>query len=109
MENNEKVIGMLRHVTIGLCYWSRECTPSWTSDDEEEYTEVTDHGRDSRGEDCVAIVFVMVTVVYVSMTPRASSVVGRCSGFVIRVVFLNNYRIMKGAKWGSGVRRTRVV
>jgi len=63
---------------------------------------MTDHGRDSMGEDCVAIVFVMVTVVYVSMTPRALSVVGRCSGFVIGVVFLDDYRIVKGAKWGSG-------
>jgi len=42
MENGETVIGMLRHVTIGLRYRSRECTPSWTSDDEEEYTEVTE-------------------------------------------------------------------
>ena len=40
MENGEKVIGMLCHVTIRLWYWSRECTLSWTSDDEEEYTEV---------------------------------------------------------------------
>ena len=42
MENGETVIGMLRHVTIGLRYRSRECTPSWASDDEEEYTEVTE-------------------------------------------------------------------
>jgi len=41
MGNGEKVIGMLRHVIIGLQCRSRECTPSWTSDDEEEYTEVT--------------------------------------------------------------------
>jgi len=40
MENGETVIGMLHHVIIGLQYWSCECTPSWTSDDEEEYTEV---------------------------------------------------------------------
>jgi len=40
MENGETVIGMLRHMIIGLWYWSCECTPSWTSDDEEEYTEV---------------------------------------------------------------------
>jgi len=36
-ENGETVIGMLHHVIIGLRYWSRKCTPSWTSDDEEEY------------------------------------------------------------------------
>jgi len=42
MENGETMIGMLHHVIIGLQYWSRECTPSWTSDDEEEYTEVTE-------------------------------------------------------------------
>ena len=42
MENGETVIGMLHHVIIGLQYWSRECTLSWTSDDEEEYTEVTE-------------------------------------------------------------------
>jgi len=42
MENDETVIGMLCHVIIGLQYRSRECTPSWTSDDEEEYTEVTE-------------------------------------------------------------------
>ena len=41
MENGEKVIGMLHHVTIRLRYWSRECTLSWASDDEEECTEVT--------------------------------------------------------------------
>ena len=41
MENGETVIGMLRHVIIGLWYRSRKCIPSWTSDDEEEYTEVT--------------------------------------------------------------------
>jgi len=37
MENGERVIGMLRHVIIGLRYRSRECTPSWAGDDEEEY------------------------------------------------------------------------
>jgi len=42
MENGETVIGMLHHVIIGLRYWSHECTPSWTSNDEEEYTEVTE-------------------------------------------------------------------
>jgi len=42
MENGETVIGMLCHVTIRLRYWSRKCTLSWTSDDEEEYTEVTE-------------------------------------------------------------------
>jgi len=45
MENGETVIGMLHHVIIGLWYRSRECTPSWTSDDEEEYTEVTEKYR----------------------------------------------------------------
>jgi len=70
---------------------------------------VTDHGGGSRDEDRVAIVFIMVTVVYVSMTPRALSVIGRCSGFVIGIIFLNDYRIMERAKWGSGTRRTRVV
>jgi len=70
---------------------------------------VTDHGGGSRDKDCVAIVFVMITVMYVSMTPRASSVIGRCSGFVIGVIFLDDYRIVEGAKWGSRARRTRVV
>jgi len=42
MENGKKVIGMLCHVTIGLRYRSLECTPSWASNDEEEYTEVTE-------------------------------------------------------------------
>jgi len=70
---------------------------------------VTDHGGGSRDEDCVAIVFVMITAMYVSMTPRALSVVSRFSGFVIGVIFLNNYRIVEGAKWGSRARRTRVV
>jgi len=42
VENGEKVIGMLCHVTIGLWYRSCKYTPSWTSDDEEEYTEVTE-------------------------------------------------------------------
>jgi len=42
MENGEKVIGMLHHMIIGLQYRSHECTPSWASDDEEEYTEVTE-------------------------------------------------------------------
>ena len=45
MENGEKVIGMLCHVTIGLQYQSHECTPSWASDDEEEYTEVMEEYR----------------------------------------------------------------
>jgi len=45
MEDGEKVIGMLHHVTIGLHYQSRECTPSWASDDDEEYTEVTEKYR----------------------------------------------------------------
>jgi len=40
MENGEKVIGMLCHVTIRLCYQSRKCTPSWASDDEEGCTKV---------------------------------------------------------------------
>ena len=42
MVNGEKVIGMLHHVTIGLRYWSRKCTPSWASDNEEGCTEVTE-------------------------------------------------------------------
>ena len=42
MENGETVIGMLHHVIIGLRYWSHECTLSWTSDNGEEYTEVTE-------------------------------------------------------------------
>jgi len=42
MENGEKVIRMLCHMIIGLWYRSRECTPSWASNDEEEYTEVTE-------------------------------------------------------------------
>jgi len=45
MENGETVIGMLCHVIIGLRYWSHECTPSWTSDDEEECIEVTEKYR----------------------------------------------------------------
>jgi len=45
MENGEMVIGMLRHVIIGLRYRSRKCTPSWASDDEEKYTEVTEKYR----------------------------------------------------------------
>jgi len=40
VENDEKVIGMLCHVTIGLWYQSCECTLSWARNDEEEYTEV---------------------------------------------------------------------
>ena len=42
MENGEKVIGMLHPVTIWLWYRSHKCTPSWASNDEEEYTEVTE-------------------------------------------------------------------
>jgi len=42
MENGEKVIGMLCHMTIGLHYRSRECTPSWASNDEEGCTEVAE-------------------------------------------------------------------
>ena len=45
MENGETVIGMLHHVIIGLWYRSRECTLSWTGNDEEEYTEVTEKYR----------------------------------------------------------------
>jgi len=45
MENGETVIGMLCHVIIKLWYRSRECTLSWTSNDEEEYTEVTEKYR----------------------------------------------------------------
>ena len=48
MENGETVIGMLHHVIIGLQYRSCECTPSWTSDDEEEYTEVMEKYRRRR-------------------------------------------------------------
>jgi len=48
MENGETVIGMLRHVIIRLWYRSRECTLSWTSDDEEEYTEVMEKYRRRR-------------------------------------------------------------
>ena len=45
MENGETVIGMLRHMIIRLRCQSCECTPSWTSDNEEEYTEVTEKYR----------------------------------------------------------------
>jgi len=45
MENGETVIGMLCHVIIGLRYRSHECTPSWTSNDEEEYIEVMEKYR----------------------------------------------------------------
>ena len=48
MENGETVIGMLHHVITRLRYRSRECTPSWTSNDEEEYTEVTEKYRRRR-------------------------------------------------------------
>jgi len=48
MENGETVIGMLRHVIIGLWYRSRECTLSWTSNNEEEYTEVMEKYRRRR-------------------------------------------------------------
>jgi len=48
MENGETVIGMLCLVIIGLRYRSPECTPSWTSDNEEEYTEVTEKYRRRR-------------------------------------------------------------
>jgi len=40
MENGEKVIGMLHHMTIGLDYQSCKCTPSWASDNEEGCTEM---------------------------------------------------------------------
>jgi len=45
MENGETVIGMLHHVIIGLRHRSRECTLSWTGNDEEEYIEVTEKYR----------------------------------------------------------------
>ena len=48
MENGETVIRMIHHVIIGLWYRSHECTPSWTSDKEEEYTEVTEKYRRRR-------------------------------------------------------------
>jgi len=48
MENGETAIGMLCHVIIGLWCRSRECTPSWTSNNEEEYTEVTEKYRRRR-------------------------------------------------------------
>jgi len=48
MENGETVIGILRHVIIGLWYRSCKCTTSWTSNDEEEYTEVTEKYRRRR-------------------------------------------------------------
>ena len=48
MENGETVIGMLHHVIIRLWHRGHECTPSWTSDDEEEYTEVTEKYRRRR-------------------------------------------------------------
>jgi len=72
-------------------------------------TSSTDHSRGSRNEDHVAIIFGMITVVYVSMASGASSVIGRCPSFIIGVIFLYDYGIMEGAKWGSGNRRTRVV
>jgi len=48
MENGETVIGMLCHVIIRLRYRSRKCTLSWTSDNEEEYTEVMEKYRRGR-------------------------------------------------------------
>ena len=45
MENGETVIGMLHHLIIKLWYCSCECTLSWTSNDEEEHTEVTEKYR----------------------------------------------------------------
>jgi len=45
MEKGETVIGMLCHVIIGLRYQSCDCTPSWASNNEEEYTEVTEKYR----------------------------------------------------------------
>jgi len=43
MENGEKVIRMLHHVTIGLQYRSHECALSWVSDNEEGCTELTEN------------------------------------------------------------------
>ena len=70
---------------------------------------VTDHGGGSRNKYCVTIIFVMVTVMYVSMTSRASSVIGRCPSLVVGVIFLDDYWIVKRARWGSMNRRTRIV
>jgi len=55
----------------------------------------TDYSGGSRNEDSVAIVFVMVTVIYVLMTSRASSVIGRCPSLVVGVIFLDDYGIME--------------
>ena len=38
MENGEKVIGILCHMTIGLHHQSCKCTLSWASDNEEGCT-----------------------------------------------------------------------
>jgi len=52
MENGEKVIGMLCHVTIGLRYQSCECAPSWVSNYEGCVTGVTSlHSRSVQGRD----------------------------------------------------------
>jgi len=61
---------------------------------------LTDHSRGSRNKDCVAIIFRMVTVMYVSMTSRALSVIGRCPSFVVRIIFFDDYQIVERGALG---------
>ena len=88
---------------------SAHCFPTVKHNMSVKAASLTDYSGGSRNEDSVTIVFVMVTVMYVSMTSRASSVIGRCPSLVVGVIFLDNYWIMEGTKWGSRNWRTRVV
>jgi len=71
-------------------------------------TSLTDHNRSSRNKDCVAIFLRMKIVVNISMASGTLSVVNRQCGVIVRVVILDDYRIMKRADWGSRSWRFRI-
>jgi len=68
---------------------SAHCFPTVKHEKSVKAASSTNYSGGSRNKDSVAIVFVMVTVMYVSMTSRASSVIGRCPSLVVGVRLLS--------------------
>jgi len=67
-----------------------------------------DHNRSPRNNVCVAVVFGMVVIVYISMTSWTSSVVSTQHGIVVGVIFFNDYKIVKRGNWGLRNQRAEI-
>jgi len=66
-------------------------------------TSSADYSGASWNKNCVAVFFRMKTVVDILLASGTSGIVKWSCSVVVGVVIVNNYRVMKGANWGSRI------